>query len=175
MTKDPGEGWHTGIVSGQPHKGIFPSNYVKITRQGQAHTAGAASLPRYKGFLSKKSPKKGAGCVPNHHLIFRGIRAISSRCRVCLSWQVAAALVRLGGREADVLQRSECRGDVRAAGQGSLRASLRRSAAGELVTTSTHHKMSAARAGLPRPQRSAGAVQDARQEDEPIGGADGDG
>ena len=68
MTKDPGEGWHTGIVSGQPRKGIFPSNYVKITRQGQAHTAGAASLPRYKGFLSKKSPKKGAGCVPNHHL-----------------------------------------------------------------------------------------------------------
>ena len=40
LTKDPGEGWHTGIVSGQPHKGIFPSNYVKITRQGQAHTAG---------------------------------------------------------------------------------------------------------------------------------------
>ena len=64
LTKDPGEGWHTGIVSGQPRKGIFPSNYVKITRQGQAHTAGAASLPRYKGFLSKKSPKKGAGCVP---------------------------------------------------------------------------------------------------------------
>ena len=63
MTKDPGEGWHTGIVSGQPRKGIFPSNYVKITRQGQAHTAGAASLPRYKGFLSKKSPKKGAGVM----------------------------------------------------------------------------------------------------------------
>ena len=45
----------------------------------------------------------------------------------------------------------------------------------QVLTTSTHHKISAARAGLPRPQRSAGAVQDARQEDEPIGGADGDG
>ena len=174
LTKDPGEGWHTGIVSGQPRKGIFPSNYVKITRQGQAHTAGAASLPRYKGFLSKKSPKKGAGCVPQASK-FRGIRAISSQCRVSLSSQVAAALVRPGGREADVLQRPECRGDVRAAGQGSLCACLRRSPARELVAITTHHKISAACAGLPRPQRSAGAVQDARQEDEPIGGADGDG
>ena len=59
LSEDPGAGWWTGVVNGVPRKAIFPNNYVRVVRERQQ--AAVTAMPRYKGYLSKMSPKKGAG------------------------------------------------------------------------------------------------------------------